>query len=109
VDTLAALRRERPDDALFVLVGADSFLGLSRWREPERLLALAEWIVVSRPGFSLAPQALPGGRVHLLESVHEDVSATELRRRLRDGEECAELVPEAVLGYIREHRLYGQQ
>ena len=54
VDTLAALREEMPDARLFNLVGADSFLDLRRWREPERLLELAEWIVVSRPGFALA-------------------------------------------------------
>jgi nicotinate-nucleotide adenylyltransferase len=112
VDTVARLLEQAVGARLFVLVGADSFLDLPRWHEPERLLGLAEWIVVSRPGFSLqelsasqrAYAAL--GRVHLLESVHEDVSATELRARLGQGEDCHELVPEAVLDYIRKHGLY---
>ena len=114
VDTLAVLRRELPLDTLFVLVGADSFLGLPKWREPERLLELAEWSVVSRPGFSLdavhgmeqAERQRHEGRVHLLESVHEDVSATELRLRLGHGEDCSELVTDAVLRYVQEHNLY---
>jgi nicotinate-nucleotide adenylyltransferase len=54
VQTLAALHEAVPDARLFNLVGADSFLNLPRWHEPERLLELAEWIVVSRPGFPLA-------------------------------------------------------
>jgi nicotinate-nucleotide adenylyltransferase len=105
VDTLERLRREMPEATLFVLVGVDSFLDLPRWRESERLMELAEWIVVSRPGFSL-PTALPE-RVHLLDGVCEDVSATELRERLRSGDECRELLPPQVYRYIREHHLYG--
>jgi nicotinate-nucleotide adenylyltransferase len=105
VDTLERLRRETPEAELFVLVGVDSFLDLPRWREPERLIELAEWIVVSRPGFFL-PTALPA-RVHLLDGVCEDVSATELRERLRSGDDCSELLPPMALHYIREHHLYG--
>jgi nicotinate-nucleotide adenylyltransferase len=103
VDTLERLRLEVAE--LFVLVGVDSFLDLPRWRSPERLMELAEWIVVSRPGFSL-PTALPE-RVYLLDGVCEDVSATELRERLRLGEDCDDLLPPGVLRYIREHHLYG--
>jgi nicotinate-nucleotide adenylyltransferase len=108
VDSISALREQMPEAKLFVLVGADSFLDLPRWREPERLLDLAEWIVVSRPGFALEqiPGQVPAGRVHLLESVHEEVSATELRQRLERGDPCTDLIPAAVLEYIRGHGLY---
>ncbi len=106
VDTLGRLRAEMPGVELFVLVGVDSFLDLPRWREPERLMELAEWIVVSRPGFEL-PASVQSERVHLLDGVCEDVSATELRERLRAGDDCEELLPAPVLRYIREHHLYG--
>jgi nicotinate-nucleotide adenylyltransferase len=112
VDALTELRREMPDATLFVLVGADSFLELRQWRKSDQLLELAEWIVVSRPGFSLndfAGLGLSGsqmGRVHVLNSVHEEVSATELRKRLRSGDDCGDLIPAVVAEYIRAHRLY---
>ncbi len=112
VDTLAALRGLLPYAALFNLVGADSFLDLRRWREPERLLELAEWIVVSRPGFSLEDLSeleLSGEqkkKVHLLETVHEDVAATALRQRLEAGDACLDVLPGAVSEYIANHRLY---
>lgn len=112
VDTLAELRRTQPDATLFNIVGADSFLALHRWREPARLLQLAEWIVVSRPGFSLdnlSPlhlTAVEQSRVHLLQTVHEDISATDLRRRLHNGESGGDLIPAAVSDYIRTHHLY---
>jgi len=114
VDTLAALARESPEATLFVLAGADSFLTLRGWRSPDRLLDLAEWIVVSRPEFPLAePQLAPlnltaaqRARVHLLTTVHEDVSATELRRRLRAGDPCRNLLPAGVADYIQTRHLY---
>ncbi|MDW5265596.1 MULTISPECIES: nicotinate-nucleotide adenylyltransferase [Acidobacteriaceae] len=115
-DTLAELQQTTPNATLFNLVGADSFLNLPHWRDPLRLLALAEWIVVSRPGFSLgswhddlsALQLTPQqrARVHLLETVHEDLSATSLRERLHSGDPCADLLPAEVSSYLQTHRLY---
>jgi nicotinate-nucleotide adenylyltransferase len=114
VDSLVALARELPGASLFVLTGADSFLDLGRWRSPGRLLALAEWIVVSRPDFPLSEAQLEPlvlthaqrARVHLLATVHEEVSATDLRRRLQAGDPCPGLLPPAVADYIQSHGLY---
>jgi nicotinate-nucleotide adenylyltransferase len=112
VETLATLHETMPDARLFNLVGADSFLDLPRWHEPEQLLDLAEWIVVSRPGFPLADLSMLGltprqrGRVHLLQTVHEDVAATNLRERLEAGDQCADVLDPAVSAYIKVHHLY---
>lgn len=108
VDTLARLREEIPGLELFGVVGVDAFKDMNRWREPERLRTLADWIVVTRPGY-VVDTVRPEERVHLLETVHEDVSATEVRERLHHGLPCEELVPVQVLHYIGEHGLYRQQ
>jgi nicotinate-nucleotide adenylyltransferase len=113
VDTLVALRERMPEARLFNLAGADSFLTMRRWHEPDRLLELAEWIVVSRPGFALADLSGMGlsaeqlSRVHLLETVHEDVAATNLRERLEAGDACADVLEASVSAYIQAHGLYG--
>ena len=112
LESLEEMRREMPEAELFAIAGADSFLTLRQWHEPDRLLELAEWIVISRPGSSL--EGLAGLRlsseqrtkVHLLTTVHEDISSTDLRRRLAAGEDCGSLLPPAVAGYIAKHRLY---
>ena len=112
VDTLAALRTQMPEATLYNLVGADSFLSLRQWREPAQLLSLAEWIVVSRPGYSLSDltglglTAIERARVHLLETVHYDVSSTFLRERLAAGDSARDLLPDSVARYIRDHKLY---
>jgi nicotinate-nucleotide adenylyltransferase len=112
VSTLAVLTEKMPDAHLFNLVGADSFLNLRRWHDPERLLELAEWIVVSRPGFplddlsALALSARQQKQVHLLQTVHEDITATALRERLEHGDPCSDVLEPAVAAYIKAHRLY---
>ena len=114
VNTLQQLKDQYPGAELFVIAGADSFLTLRSWRAPETLLELAQWIVVSRPGFALADRLpelglseIQRARVHLLETMHEEVSASELRRRLRAGEDASDWVQPPVLEYIHAHGLYG--
>ena len=112
VETLIELGRSMPEAKLFNLAGADSFLNLPQWHQSERLLELAEWIVVSRPGFpigslsSLGLNAHQQSRVHLLDNVHEDTAATGLRERLERGDPCIDLIAPGVLDYIRNHHLY---
>jgi nicotinate-nucleotide adenylyltransferase len=114
VDTLRRLHSGLAEgDNIFVIVGVDAFLELQRWRQPEELLKAAEWIVVTRPGF--APERLAElelneqqrERVHLLDGLAEEVSATQVREALREGLDCEALLPSAVLNYIRQRHLYG--
>ena len=119
VDTLAELSSQYPAATIFALTGADSFLTLRKWRSSIQLLELAEWIVVSRPEFPLPPNFLDlpefaplaltprqRARIHVLTTVHEEVSATDLRRRLRTGDRCPGLLPPSVADYIQAHHLY---
>ena len=121
VDTLQRLRHilaSEPGSAasqLFAILGADAFLGLPQWREPETLLHLAEWIIISRPGFAMPPpDAMPWAdpsRIHRLETLADPTQATDLRRCLARGEAlgqpCQDALPAPVLTYIQLHHLYG--
>lgn len=111
VDTVAALRAEYPNAALFFLTGADAVRNLSAWREPERLLGLAQIAVATRPGVdeNQITQALPARWLKQLRFIATpglDISATDLRARIRDGRSIRYLVPPAVENFIGERRLY---
>lgn len=118
VDTLTHLRATlNADDQLFCIAGADSFASLPAWRSPAHLLTLAEWIVVSRPGFNAA-ETIDAvlrqlgcepmrDRVHLLESVNIPTSASALREELPSGHLPEQALTPAVRDYIAAHRLYG--
>jgi nicotinate-nucleotide adenylyltransferase len=98
VDTLAALRDE---GQLFLILGSDAYADFERWREPARIRDLATVVLAARPG---APNAPTG--VRMLDAPLMDISSRELRARAARGRSLRYLVPEAVLRYIEEHRLY---
>ncbi len=103
VDTLSSFAEERPEDELFLLIGADVARDLPAWRDADRLPGLAEIVVLTRPG-SLVPEDDQFGRVLRVPAV--DVSATEIRSRVRRGEDIRDRVPPAVADYIESQRLY---
>ncbi|HTZ58933.1 MAG TPA: nicotinate (nicotinamide) nucleotide adenylyltransferase [Acidobacteriaceae bacterium] len=134
VDTLQRLRSElQPSDALFFLLGADSFLTLKQWHRCADLLLFCDFIVAGRPGFLLEQinAALPGGVVStreqrqdgytrftlsgssgqssalfLLPDLDQPISATEIRAALAGGAEQQTVLAPAVAEYIRTHGLY---
>lgn len=113
VDTLAQLRCDMPHNVLFLIVGGDAAVGLPRWHEPERLLSMATPAVAKRRGTARARvqsalHELPGGeRAEFFPMPRIGVSSTMVRRRVRAGRSIRYIVPDAVAGYIDEHRLYG--
>ncbi len=109
--TLEALKEERPGTELVFILGRDALADLPNWHAPERVLELATLAVAGRPGDggSTASEALPGGlrgRAIWLDMPPVNVSATDIRERVRAGRSIEGLVPEAVREYIAAENLY---
>lgn len=132
VETLAGLRERlaRSDEEPVFLVGSDAFAEMGAWREPAALFALSHYAVMVRPPLrtgSLAdwlPEAMrhdvelaPDGRsgrhrqagtwLRLVEIAGFDVSASDLRARLRDGRSVRYLLPESIRDAVLESGVYG--
>jgi nicotinate-nucleotide adenylyltransferase len=108
-DTMAALRREGPADQLFLIVGSDTFPEMATWRDPERLFASCTVAVAERPGATAPELAAARGSAWRVERVSGPglaVSATEVRRRVREGLSVRYLVPDGVADYIAKRGLY---
>jgi nicotinate-nucleotide adenylyltransferase len=103
VETLRLLREREPGIALTLLLGADAAGELAGWREAEEVARLAEIVVFARPG-SDVPESPLIRRAIRVPSI--DISATEIRRRVRDGRSIRYWVPDEVAEYITRHRLY---
>jgi nicotinate-nucleotide adenylyltransferase len=104
VDTLERVRHElTPHDQLFFLIGADAFDEIETWHCWERVIQLADFIVVQRPGKQYHVPA--GARVHRLSELELPVSSSTVRNRLANGKPTPEL-DDAVRAYITEHGLY---
>lgn len=132
VDTVRKFHRELNGKRarLYFVLGADQFLTLPSWKNYETLLNLCDFIVANRPGFdlkllysSIPPKMLDGRHaresvspartiqlrrtaIHPLTAVASEVSATEIRGRVRSGQSIAALVPRRVKEYIEKQGLY---
>ena len=113
VDMLRLLRTEFPQVTdWFLLLGEDSLHDFLSWRAPEEILELAELAVMRRPEkpapLETLQERLPTleRRLTWLDVPPLHLSATELRRRVREGLPLRYLVPLPVEVLIRKHQLY---
>jgi len=108
IDTIKRLKQSfKKADRLFLLIGIDAFADIAKWHQAEALFRECEFVVASRPGFSLADVAnalpaslrprqevtrpfqkqaaagdlvLSGVNLHLLEEVYQPISSTAIRQ-----------------------------
>lgn len=94
-------------DNLFLIVGADNLVDFPNWKEPYKILLYCHVVVLQRPEVSLnnVPSEITK-QVTLLPSPLINISATEIRQRVRIGQSIAHLVPDSVNQYIVKHHLY---
>jgi nicotinate-nucleotide adenylyltransferase len=134
IDTLERLSRSlKKSDRLFFLIGIDAFMDVAKWHRAENVLKFCDFIVASRPGFSLADVALAlpaslrpsahvmkpfaksaasgefvhaGVRLHLLDTVNVKVSATDVRKAAASGGALKKYVSLSVADYINKVGIY---
>lgn len=102
VDTLRELAARLPGSELFLLIGSDQYAEFDSWREPDEIGQLAKIAVLTREN-GLRQAA----GVHTVRVTRIDVSSTDIRRRMAEGQPIRFLVPAAVEALIRLHGLYG--
>jgi len=134
IDTMRRLKVTlKKSDKVFFLIGIDAFRDIAKWHEARALLAECEFVVASRPGYSLRDVAealpedlrpsaavtrpfhkqpatgdlvLPGVTLHLLEGVHQNVAATTIRAAAAQGKPLARWLDPQVADYIKKTELY---
>ena len=134
IDTVRRLKQTfKKSDCLFFLIGIDAFRDIAKWHEARALLAECDFIVASRPGYSLRDVAeslpeglrppaavtrpfheqpakgdlvLPGVTLHLLEGIQQNVSATTIRAAAAQGKPLGRWLDPRVADYVRKHGLY---
>jgi nicotinate-nucleotide adenylyltransferase len=112
VDTLELLHEQHPEDELWFILGADQALRLPSWRDPQRVVELAQIGVAERAGVELidvveALQSVRGeDRLTTFPMPRIDVSSTEVRERVVAGRPYRFLVPERVADLIESEGLY---
>jgi nicotinate-nucleotide adenylyltransferase len=134
IDTIRRLKHSfKASDQLFLLVGIDAFADIAKWHQAEALFRECEFVVASRPGYSLADVAnalpeslrprpevtrpfqkqaatgdlvLKGATIHLLADLNQPASATAIRQAAAEGKPMGRFVDAPVAEYIKKMGLY---
>lgn len=130
VETLIELRAESGDTPLALLLGSDAFTALAGWHRWRELFDLAHIVVAHRPGLTpdwqdrLPPELReatgprmindparlknrPAGHIFLHAITALDISASHIRRLIRNRESAQYLLPDSVIDYIQSNGLYS--
>jgi len=122
VDTLKSLRQEFPAESLLLFIGTDAFRHLTGWHQWQQLFDYAHIVVMTRPGFEI--QAIDdffkaklagdikelaktvAGKLCFQQVTQLDISATAIRNIIARKQNPGFLLPDAVIEYIKQHKLY---
>ena len=102
-NTLQHLSHDYPTHRFTLLVGGDNWAAFDRWYHAEDILSSYKIVVYPRRGQEIDKSTLPTN-VSLLQTRLIDVSSTDVRQRVEQGEDISKLVPEEILNDIQ--RLY---
>lgn len=131
VETMLTFREIYKDEEFYLILGIDSFLEMPSWHQPEKIMEFANFIVISRPGYSFSSlyhniaadeETLSGLDAHTIR-MHEatlrgskkisllnvtpiDISATGIRKMVKDGKSIKYLLPETAESFIISNKLY---
>lgn len=126
VKTLSSFRTENKHESITLIMGYDAFLSLSNWHQWKKIIKLANLLVISRDHCPSSPVLEPvkelllkhrteiqtellrseAGKIVLFNAGNYDISSTHIREALKNHCSVEGLLPEKVLQYIKQSRLY---
>lgn len=101
-DTVVALKKQHPDTDYYFIVGGDMVQYLPTWHRIDELAKLVTFVGVQRRGYQTQSQY----PVLWVDVPLIDISSTDIRKRIKTGQSVKYFVPDPVIDFIKEHRLY---
>ncbi len=123
IDSVKELKRQHPNSKLFFFIGTDSLINLPSWHQIKELVELCHFVVSTRPGYCPTTlqdeffrnrlthdialvQRQKAGCILLLETCQLDISSTQIRAMLKNGDTTAPYLSNEVAQFISENSLY---
>lgn len=104
-DTMLELTKQNPDTDYYFIIGGDMVAYLPKWYKITELLELVQFVAVRRPEYPTeTPYPVIWVDVPLM-----DLSSTMIRKKINDGCTVRYLLPQNVINYIEEKRLYRDE
>ena len=98
-NTLQHLELDYPQHQFVLIVGGDNWERFSHWAHADEIVQRYDIAVFPRSGAD-SGASIQGGRVSIVNVPRIDVTSTQIRRMLRNGEDVSGLVPRSILGML---------
>lgn len=105
IDTLAVLREKHEDKKFRLIIGGDNLASFTKWKNHKEIIDQFGLIVYPRPN-SPETDLLPRENIEIVEAPELDISATLIRKLIKENKSVKYLVPEAVEVKIRKEGYY---
>lgn len=113
-DTLKILKEKEPDTEFYFIVGADSLMMMTQWKDPQTVFNLSILVAGGRENYSLEQlrkqanylEKTYNGKIILLDMPYIGISSELIRKRIAKNKSVRYYVPDEVLDYIKRHNLY---
>ena len=106
ISTLEALTKKFPQHEFVLIIGADNWQYINKWKDSDLILKNHDIYVYPRKGYEInIPDDLKD-KVYSLDSPIVEVSSTFIREQLKDNRNMNFYLPQDVYKYILEKRLY---
>ena len=104
VDTIKHLEKEYPSYKKHMIIGADQYNNISKWKAYKYILNNVNLLVISRPRHKVI---IKNKKIHFIKDIHIDISSTTIRENINKLNVIKSIVDEKVLRYILKNKLYN--
>ena len=101
-NTLEHLKQDFPNDTFVLLIGGDNWELFPRWYRSEDIVKNHQIIVYPRRGSDIDLTTLPPS-VKIVDTELMDISSTEIRNRIKNGDSIDNLVPNSIIDDVKKN------
>ncbi len=107
IDTLHQLTKLYPQHEFALMIGSDNAVIFDQWKNYQELLETYPVYVYPRKGYDFSTVAEIYPQMQILDTPYYDISSTQIREMIQQGEDVAKWLHPGVVAYIRENSLYN--
>lgn len=104
IDTLIYLEEKYPEHQFAVIMGSDSLLNISKWKNYKELLKNYSLYIYKRPGFNIEVNGT--SKINVVDAPLLEISSTHIRKLIKENKSIRYLVPDLVMEEIEKYGYY---
>ena len=106
-DTIKELKEKFPEQEFYFIIAGKALKEIKKWKNWKELLLEVKLVIVPTSAKIMPKEVKKFNPIILNKTVSGNISSTMIRKRIKEGKDVSVFLPEKVLEYIKENKLYG--